>query len=79
MGRVPNNPPPRRTPIDAVDRAIVRALAENARIPNNALAEAVGIAPSTCLARVRALQGAGSSVGSGRRSIRRRSGSRSRR
>lgn len=56
MGDVPNNPQARRGPIDDVDRAIIRALTENARVPNNALAEAVGIAPSTCLARVRALQ-----------------------
>ena len=30
-------------------------LAHDARIPNNALAAAVGIAPSTCLSRMRAL------------------------
>ncbi|WP_106973445.1 MULTISPECIES: Lrp/AsnC family transcriptional regulator [Streptomyces] len=53
---MPNNPQRRRPPIDDTDRAIIRALADNARLPNNALAEAVGIAPSTCLARVRALQ-----------------------
>jgi DNA-binding Lrp family transcriptional regulator len=56
MGGVPNNPQARGVSIDEVDRAIIRALAENARMPNNALAEAVGIAPSTCLGRVRALQ-----------------------
>ncbi|WP_329491069.1 Lrp/AsnC family transcriptional regulator [Kitasatospora sp. NBC_01246] len=53
---MPNIPPPRRAPVDDVDRAILRVLSEHARLPNNALAEAVGIAPSTCLARVRALQ-----------------------
>ncbi|MER7770872.1 Lrp/AsnC family transcriptional regulator [Kitasatospora sp. NPDC096140] len=53
---MPNNPQRGRTPIDDTDRAIIRALADNARLPNNALAEQVGIAPSTCLARVRALQ-----------------------
>lgn len=42
--------------LDDVDRAIVRVLAEDGRIPNNALAAAVGIAPSTCLGRVRALR-----------------------
>lgn len=41
--------------LDPVDRAIVRLLSANGRMPNNALAEAVGIAPSTCLSRVRAL------------------------
>ncbi|MHA6794418.1 Lrp/AsnC family transcriptional regulator [Pseudonocardia bannensis] len=42
--------------LDATDRAILRALAADARIPNNALAEQVGIAASTCLTRVRALR-----------------------
>ncbi|MED7952971.1 Lrp/AsnC family transcriptional regulator [Streptomyces sp. BE303] len=53
---MPNNQQARRTPVDDIDRTIIRALADNARMPNNALAEAVGVAPSTCLARVRALQ-----------------------
>lgn len=44
------------TDIDEVDRRILRALAEDARIPNNALAERAGIAPSTCIGRVRALR-----------------------
>lgn len=42
--------------LDDVDRAILRILAAEARTPNNALAAAVGVAPSTCLARVRALR-----------------------
>jgi DNA-binding Lrp family transcriptional regulator len=41
--------------MDAVDRTILEILVENARIPNARLAERVGIAPSTCLARVRSL------------------------
>ena len=45
--------------IDAVDRAILEQLSVDARIPNNRLAERVGLAPSTCLARVRALRAAG--------------------
>lgn len=45
-----------RPPLDAVDRRILTALTADARLPNNALAERVGIAPSTCLARVRALR-----------------------
>jgi len=53
---MPNISEARRPPIDDVDRAILRILADNARTPNNALADAVGIAPSTCLARVRALR-----------------------
>ena len=42
--------------IDAVDRRILAALHADARIPNSALADAVGIAPSTCHGRVRRLQ-----------------------
>lgn len=45
--------------LDNVDRAILRILAADARTPNNALAERVGVAPSTCLMRVRRLQDAG--------------------
>src|SRR4051794_13386645 len=44
---------------DAVDRRILELLAGDARISNAALAEQVGIAPSTCLTRVRALREAG--------------------
>jgi DNA-binding Lrp family transcriptional regulator len=42
-------------PLDDTDRAIVAALAANARITNSALADEVGIAASTCHNRVRAL------------------------
>ena len=45
-----------RPVLDAVDRRILTALTADARLPNNALAERVGIAASTCLARVRALR-----------------------
>jgi DNA-binding Lrp family transcriptional regulator len=48
-----------RPVVDDVDRRILAQLAADARIPNNALAEAVGIAPSTCLGRVRALRDSG--------------------
>ena len=41
--------------LDEVDRKILTVLHGDARIPNNALAEAVGIAPSTCHGRVRRL------------------------
>ncbi|AUG79419.1 AsnC family transcriptional regulator [Kitasatospora sp. MMS16-BH015] len=53
---MPNNHRGPQQPLDETDRAILRVLADNARLPNNALAEAVGIAPSTCLARVRSLR-----------------------
>jgi DNA-binding Lrp family transcriptional regulator len=42
--------------LDRIDRAIVEALQNNARLPNKQLAELVGMAPSTCLERVRALR-----------------------
>lgn len=38
-----------------MDRRIVEILAADARTPNNAIAESVGIAASTCLGRVRSL------------------------
>lgn len=42
--------------LDEVDRALLAHLVADARITNAALAEAVGVAPSTCLARVRSLR-----------------------
>ncbi|MCW2867316.1 MAG: putative Transcriptional regulator, AsnC family [Marmoricola sp.] len=51
--------PQREVELDDTDRALVRLLARDARTPNNALAAEVGIAPSTCLVRVRRLQEAG--------------------
>jgi DNA-binding Lrp family transcriptional regulator len=42
--------------VDDVDRRILTALHTDARMPNSALAELVGIAPSTCHGRVRRLQ-----------------------
>lgn len=43
------------TDLDAIDRQLVTLLAADARITNARLAQAVGIAPSTCLTRVRGL------------------------
>jgi DNA-binding Lrp family transcriptional regulator len=51
-----NDVQPVRGAADDIDQRILRVLADDARIPNNALAAAVGIAPSTCLGRVRALR-----------------------
>ncbi|MBM2623266.1 Lrp/AsnC family transcriptional regulator [Actinoplanes sp. LDG1-06] len=45
--------------MDEVDSAIVRELQANARQTNRDLARAVGIAPSTCLERVRLLRDRG--------------------
>lgn len=54
--RRPQRPPlPNNIRLDRIDRTILEALQRDARIPNNALAEQAGIAPSTCLARVRSL------------------------
>lgn len=45
--------------LDELDRRILVVLQRDGRIANNALAAEVGIAPSTCLARVRALRESG--------------------
>jgi DNA-binding Lrp family transcriptional regulator len=54
-------PPKNVRPIelDDTDRRILTALHADARISNSALAELVGIAPSTCHGRVRRLQDLG--------------------
>lgn len=45
--------------IDRIDRALIRALRRDGRISNVALAAEVGLSPSACLRRVRALERAG--------------------
>ena len=45
--------------LDDVDRKILSLLHSDARITNNALAEAAGIAPSTCHGRVRRMMDVG--------------------
>jgi DNA-binding Lrp family transcriptional regulator len=45
--------------IDDVDRRILDALRDDARVPNSVLADMVGIAPSTCHGRLRRLQDIG--------------------
>jgi DNA-binding Lrp family transcriptional regulator len=59
--RPPQRPAPNivRRELDDVDRRLLLALSADARIANNALADRVGIAPSTCLGRVRALRESG--------------------
>ncbi len=55
-GRLDNQSKDVRPPdLDEVDRRILSLLHADARITNNALAETVGIAPSTCHGRVRRL------------------------
>lgn len=46
--------PPR--PIDATDRRILRELQREAKLTNAELASRIGLSPSPCLARVRALE-----------------------
>ena len=58
-GGTDNRPNDVRPPIDETDRRILKILAVEARLPNNALAERVGIAPSTCLGRVRSMVASG--------------------
>jgi DNA-binding Lrp family transcriptional regulator len=50
---------PQDVRLDDTDRAILRVLADDARISNKDLAERVGVAQSTCLARVRTLRESG--------------------
>lgn len=45
--------------MDRIDRRIVDLLQNNARLSNKELAAAVGLAPSSCLARVRRLAASG--------------------
>lgn len=70
---------PNHIRLDDVDMAILRELVHNARIPNNSLAEKVGVAPSTALARMRALRESGVIKGFTQISTSRSSDSRSRR
>lgn len=45
--------------MDEIDRAILCHLQRDGRVANNELAERVGLSPSPCLRRVRALEAAG--------------------
>jgi DNA-binding Lrp family transcriptional regulator len=45
--------------LDAIDRRILRALQRDASLQNAELAKEVGLSPSPCLRRVRALEAAG--------------------
>jgi Lrp/AsnC family transcriptional regulator, leucine-responsive regulatory protein len=47
------------TALDEIDHRILRELSRDARQPNLALAEKVGLSPSACLRRVQALEKAG--------------------
>lgn len=45
--------------LDAIDLAILDALQRDGRLPNVALAKAVGLSPTPCAERVKALEAAG--------------------
>lgn len=45
--------------LDSIDRALLRELQKDARQTNKSLADKVGVAPSTCLERVRELRARG--------------------
>ena len=55
--------PTAETHTDRIDRAILAHLQHDARISNKALAAKVGLAPSSCLARVRRLEARGAVLG----------------
>src|SRR5687768_5495427 len=46
-------------PLDELDQRLLKLLSNNARQTNQSLSEALGLAPSTCLARLKALKEAG--------------------
>lgn len=48
-----------RPPLDALDYKLLSLLVADARATNQSLADALGIAPSTCLARLKALKETG--------------------
>ena len=48
-----------RGELDSVDRALLEELQNDARQTNKALAQKVGVAPSTCFERIRELHGRG--------------------
>ncbi|HEY2770733.1 MAG TPA: Lrp/AsnC family transcriptional regulator [Solirubrobacteraceae bacterium] len=54
--RPPNDP---QSGVDAVDRALLEVVAEDARVTNQRLADRVGVSPSTALARLRSLRSRG--------------------
>ena len=62
---MPNNmrKHPDPTLIDRIDRSILAYLQHDARISNKELAGKVGLAPSSCLARVRRLEASGALLG----------------
>ena len=58
MDAIPNNVRP-ISELDEIDLTLLALLRVDSRATNLALAEAVGLAPSTCLARVKSLRASG--------------------
>ena len=56
---MPNSEPGGRAQLDMYERRILIALQENARLTNEELAKQVGLSPSACWRRVKALEQAG--------------------
>jgi len=50
---------PNPVELDKIDRSILRELAANSRISNQELSERIGLSPSPCLRRLRALEDTG--------------------
>lgn len=48
-----------KKPLDRIDYEILNLLRNNARISNKEIASKIGLAPSTCLVRIRVLQSSG--------------------
>jgi Lrp/AsnC family leucine-responsive transcriptional regulator len=57
--RIQKRPIPNDTPLDAIDRSILRVLQSDGGIANQALADEIGLSPPACLKRVRRLRVAG--------------------
>lgn len=53
--KAPAAPNPVQKPLDALDREILTELVRDGRLPNNVLADRLGVAPSTCLLRTQNL------------------------
>ena len=49
----------REIELDTVDRQLLALLSANSRLTNQGLADAIGIAPSTCLAHLKSLKASG--------------------
>jgi Lrp/AsnC family leucine-responsive transcriptional regulator len=57
--RIQKRPVPDDTPLDAIDRRILRILQSDGAIANQALADEIGLSPPASLKRVRRLRAAG--------------------